>query len=174
MFFFIRASGVQSEASENEIVEWNKPIHPPHTKKKLGQSPQQPIIMLNYNISLQFIIYSCLIIQSNCHILIVTIFVQMSTNNTTFTQCFWHANGQIQCEKTVVSTLPYQQPPAAEYMTFAKSFPHYNPNAYLEHVDWYNSYNQSSCPVPCKMENSTTTSAWNPFSAQPVAPTRRL
>ena len=71
----------------------------------------------------------------------------MSSAPTTFTQCFWHATGDLVCENVVVNTTTA---PSSDYQTFSTPQPSYNPNAYLQNTDWYNKHNNSCCNVPCK------------------------
>lgn len=68
------------------------------------------------------------------------------TSPSHFKQCFWHATGELVCEHTVVSTpIRTQQ----NYQTFSTPQPTYNPNAYLQNVDWYNKAQTPQCNVPC-------------------------
>jgi hypothetical protein len=68
-----------------------------------------------------------------------------TTNN--LTQCFWHATGELVCERVAVNTAPasYRQ-----FDSFSKPNASYNPNAYLQNVDWYNTHKAPCCNVPCK------------------------
>ena len=83
----------------------------------------------------------------------------MSCSQKQFTQCFWHATGELVCENVVVRNTPksYQQ-----FDTFSKPNANYNPNGYLKNVDWYNKRNESCCNVPCKCPCETTQPS--PFS----------
>lgn len=71
----------------------------------------------------------------------------MSSAPTTFTQCFWHATGDLVCENTVVNTTTT---PTSDYQSFGTPHPTYNPNAYLQNTDWYNKKSAPCCNVPCK------------------------
>jgi hypothetical protein len=85
----------------------------------------------------------------------------MSCPQKQFTQCFWQATGELVCEKAVVRNTPT---PASytEFNTFGTPNANYNPNGYLQNVDWYNKHNQPSCNVPCKCTGEKTRPS--PFS----------
>lgn len=70
----------------------------------------------------------------------------MSSAPTTFKQCFWHATGDLVCENTVVNTTT---PATSQFQSFGAPQPTYNPNAYLQNMDWYNKQNAPCCNVPC-------------------------
>ena len=71
----------------------------------------------------------------------------MSSAPTTFKQCFWHATGDLVCESTIVNT---PTTPTSQFQSFGSPQPVYNPNAYLQNVDWYNKQQEPCCNVPCK------------------------
>lgn len=64
-----------------------------------------------------------------------------------FTQCFWQATGELVCENVVV---PDKPPSYQEFNTFSTPNSNYNPNAYLQNVDWYNKRQAPCCNVPCE------------------------
>lgn len=65
-----------------------------------------------------------------------------------FTQCFWHANGQLVCENTVV---PMITPDTyVQFDAFGQPNAKYAPNAYHSNKAFYEQQRQPRCNVPCK------------------------
>ena len=84
-----------------------------------------------------------------------------------FTQCFWHANGQLICENTVVPmTTPDRY---VQFSAFGQPNAKYTPNAYRSNKDFYETQRKPVCNVPCSKEGTTPEPAYisqprDPFS----------
>ena len=64
-----------------------------------------------------------------------------------FTQCFWHADGTLTCDKTVVPSVTPSS--YVQFDTFSKGNQNYTPNAYRAQRSWYEKQAVPCCSVPC-------------------------
>jgi hypothetical protein len=53
----------------------------------------------------------------------------------TFKQCFWHVDGQMVCKN--VTPKPVSQSQYIQFDTFDRPNANYQPQAYLQNIDWY-------------------------------------
>lgn len=85
-----------------------------------------------------------------------------------FTQCFWHANGQLVCENTVVPMVTPDR--YVQFDAFGQPNAKYAPNAYRSNKDFYETQRQPSCNVPCTSKCSAPKQA---FVSPPRDPSSR-
>ena len=62
-----------------------------------------------------------------------------------FTQCYWHANGQLECKKINTPNNPSKE--FVEFNTFSNPNMNYKPNAYHDNYDYYQKSNNSYCLI---------------------------
>ena len=75
-----------------------------------------------------------------------------------FTQCFWQANGMLNCQDpTVLPSGPAE--PVSQFHTFTTPNNDYAPNAYRSWKSWYDSQNSPCCKLPCNQDCSTDSAA---------------
>ena len=75
-----------------------------------------------------------------------------------FTQCFWHANGQLVCENTVVPMVTPDR--YVQFNAFGQPNAKYAPNAYRSNKDFYETQRQPTCNVPCTSECTASKQAY--------------
>ena len=85
-----------------------------------------------------------------------------------FTQCFWHANGQLVCENTVVPMVTPDR--YVQFDAFGQPNAKYAPNAYRSNKDFYETQRQPTCNVPCTSKCSAPKQA---FVSPPRDPSSR-
>lgn len=71
----------------------------------------------------------------------------------TFTQCFWHANGELVCENTVVPMKTSGM--YVQFDSFGKPNDKYAPNAYHSKTQFFETQRQPTCKVPCLKWSNT-------------------
>lgn len=85
-----------------------------------------------------------------------------------FVQCFWHANGQLACENTVV---PMTTPESyVVFNSFGQPNSKYQPDKYRENQSYYQKPTPC-CNVPCKQACSQPTPT---YISPPIDPSSRF
>ena len=90
----------------------------------------------------------------------------MDKNEIRYTQCYWHANGNLVCNQVNV---PYEQNRHQKYVEFDNfSTPNqnYNPNGYRKNLQYYESANNYKCSVPCNNCNRPENNNYDWMSPQ--------
>ena len=64
--------------------------------------------------------------------------------NENITQCYWHANGELECKNISVNT-KQETKSYVEFNTFSNPNMNYNPNAYHENYNYYQQPAKNCC-----------------------------
>lgn len=67
-------------------------------------------------------------------------------NNENITQCYWHANGDLEC-KTINMPKKQDSKSYVEFDTFSNPNMNYQPNAYHNDYDYYQQPVKNSCLI---------------------------
>lgn len=73
----------------------------------------------------------------------------MNSTDIKYTQCYWHANGNLVCQQV---SIPYEQnryKGYVEFDNFSTPNKNYDPNGYRRNLEYYEAPNNYSCNVPC-------------------------
>ena len=78
----------------------------------------------------------------------------------TYTNCYWHANGELKCKKVTVPYNPNQSSNILEFDSFSVPNKNYKPNEYRKNFDYYEQPAPKICGDSCSCNNNTLENQW--------------
>merc|ERR1712072_1041780 len=75
-------------------------------------------------------------------------------NKISYTQCYWHANGELKCKRV---TVPYNQNQSndnLQFNSFSEPNENYKPNEYRKNFDYYEQPPPKMCGLNCSNEEN--------------------
>ena len=78
----------------------------------------------------------------------------------TYTQCYWHANGNLVCKKVTVPYNSNQDQTNLEFKSFGCPNSNYKPNAYRQHYNYYQQAHSNTCGPSCNCEKNELQYQW--------------
>lgn len=81
-------------------------------------------------------------------------------NDISYTQCYWHANGNLTCKKV---TIPYDSNKSnsnLQFNSFSCPNSNYKPNEYRNNLDYYQQPHSNMCGQNCDCTNTPLPNQW--------------
>lgn len=83
-----------------------------------------------------------------------------NNNTVSYTQCYWHANGNLICKKVNVPYNPNQYQNYLEFNSFSCPNKNYQPNAYRANYDYYQQPPPNMCGANCDCNVKELDNQW--------------
>ena len=80
--------------------------------------------------------------------------------NNTYTNCYWHANGELKCKRVTVPYNPQQSKDNLEFNSFSVPNSNYKPNEYRKNFDYYEQPPPKMCGENCSYDDSVLENQW--------------
>lgn len=84
----------------------------------------------------------------------------MNKDSITYTQCYWHANGNLVCKKVTVPNNKNKFQEYHEFNSFSCPNKNYKPNAYRDNFDYYQSPPEKMCGADCNCNPRELPNQW--------------
>jgi hypothetical protein len=84
----------------------------------------------------------------------------MNNNDISYTQCYWHANGNLICKKVNIPYNPNKSNSYTEFDSFSCPNSNYQPNAYRQNFDFYQQPAPKSCGTDCSCNPNQLPNQW--------------
>ena len=80
--------------------------------------------------------------------------------NITYTNCYWHANGEMKCKQVTVPYNPNQSQQNVEFDNFSTPNSNYKPNEYRQHFSYYEQPAPQMCGANCSCDKKEIDNQW--------------